>query len=270
MHADGEPRHFESTSIRVSLRGERYSLATIRDVTGRKKAEALLKRLLDRQRQTVDLVSHEARNPLAAIKGYIDLLQTGSLGPVAEGQRDVLARIADNTDRLTRLLVTFLELERIEARAQNPVRERFPLATLVDTVLQDYRPRIAEKGLGLVVDVANDLVGQGDPGELREALDIVVSNAYHFSSTGTITVRARHRNGAIRVEISDEGRGIPEDQLPRIFDRFYQVASPDEESGHGVGLGLALAKAILESHGGEILVTSKVKQGSTFTLVLPT
>jgi PAS domain S-box-containing protein len=269
IHADGTPRHFESTTSRIRFGDGHYTLATIRDVTGRKQAEALLKRLVDRQRQAVDLVSHEARNPLAAIKGYVELLQAGTLGPVADRQHEVLARVEDNVDRLTRLLATFLELERIEARAQKVFRERFPVAELVDTVVKDYRPQIADKGLELVVDVPQTLAARGDPGELREALDIVVSNAYRFSSEGKITVRARAEDLVTLLEVQDQGPGIPPEQMPHIFDRFYQGSPPGNASERGIGLGLALAKAIVEAHGGEIRVDSEVGKGSTFSIALP-
>ncbi|UCF10184.1 MAG: PAS domain S-box protein [Candidatus Bipolaricaulota bacterium] len=269
LRADGEPRHFEATTITLSLGEHHDALATVRDVTGRKHAEALLKRLLDRQRQAVDLVSHEARNPLTAIKGYVELLQAGTLGAVADRQNEVLARIAENADRLTKLLAAFLELERIEARTQKAVRERLSVAELVDTVVGDYRLQIAEKGLELVVDVPEALVAHGDPEELREALDIIVSNAYRFTSTGRITVRARREDPALLLDVIDEGRGIPESEIPEIFGRFHQGQPPPDDSGRGMGLGLALAKAIVENHGGEIRVASEVDKGSTFRIVLP-
>jgi len=265
---DGDIRICEATATRVRLGGEAHTVATFRDVSGRKKAESRLKRLLDMQRRAVNMVSHEARNPLAAIKGYVELLRAETFGVCTAKQHETLQRIEENANRISSLVESFLEFDKIQARTHRENLRRFPLATLVHTVREAYAAPARDKGLELVVEAPRELTAFGDPEQLREVIDILVSNAVKYSTKGRIVVRATRRKERTVVDVIDQGVGISEDRIGRVFDRHQRDGASGDARG-GMGMGLSMAKAIVEDHGGEIHVTSRPSKGTTFTVVLP-
>jgi len=268
-HQSGGIRSVEASSTSLRIGGEERTLATFRDVTGRRRAESLLKRLLAGQRRAVDLVSHEARNPLTAIGGYIKLLQDSTYGALTQQQLEVLDKIQRNTDRLATLVTRFMEPGRIRARTLEERKTRVPLAPLLSMVVEGCHALASEKGLDIVQETPADLYLHGDPDELREVFSILTFNAVKYSSHGRIILRALPSEGSVLIHVRDEGCGIAEEDLERIFEYAYRSAGNADAASGGTGRGLSMAKEIIEDHGGEILVTSREGVGSTFTVRLP-
>ena len=268
-HHSGSIRSFEASSTSLLIGEQKRMLVTFRDVTGRRRAESLLKRLLAGQRRAVDVVSHEARNPLTAIGGYVKLLQNGAYGALTQQQLEVLDKIQRNTDRLATLVTQFMEPGRIRARTLEERKTRVPLAPLLSLVMEESHALASEKDLDIVQETPADLYLHGDPDELREVFSILTFNAVKYSSRGRIILRALPSEGSVLIHVHDEGCGIPEEDLERVFEYAYRSAGSADNAPGGTGRGLSMAKEIIEDHGGEILVTSQVGVGSTFTVRLP-
>lgn len=223
---------------------------------------------LDRVRaEFLATVSHDLRSPLATIRGYVDLLE--KVGPVTDQQREFLEKIRRSIVHLTALVSDLVELGRIEAGVELEM-EPFHLESIIDAVVDGYRQIAAEKGLTLKWELTPLPLIRGNPHRLRRVMENLLSNAVKYNREGGwIDVSAECQEGYIVVRVADSGIGIPPEDLPHIFDRFYRVQRPETEDIEGTGLGLSIVKSIVEKHGGRVWVESRPGEGTTFTLLLP-
>lgn len=210
--------------------------------------------------------SHELRGPLAAMAANAEM---GLLdcAPADEAQRRRFEAIASATDQLQRLVDDLLLLARQEQGGLEPV-ERLDLSDVIVQQLTLYRDAFALRQQPLQSDLQSDLVVQGQAGQLHQLVRNLLDNASKYSPRGgRIRVRAMRRGRLACLEVSDEGPGIAQQHLPRVFDRLWR-ASPDRSDG-GSGMGLAIAARICRAHGGHIRVASASGQGSQFVVELP-
>jgi signal transduction histidine kinase len=217
----------------------------------------------------VQNISHELRMPLTFVKGYVELLLAGDAGPLTDAQKEHLEIVIEKTNAVTRLVsdIMFLQqADKVEIRKQ-PVA----VAKLAQRATRGCAATAEKAGLTLVEKVADDLPSvAGDEGRLLQVFDNLLGNAIKFSPDGgQITVAVEDAGSAVQVSIADQGIGIPEDQLDRVFDRFYQVDGSARRRFAGIGLGLAIARRIVEAHGGRIWAESGVGRGSTFYFTIP-
>ena len=227
-----------------------------------------------RRREFVAHVSHDLRTPIAAIGGYLEAL-IDRFERIGAGERQQFLRSAlKQTERLGALVDQLFELARLEAREFRPEMELFSPAELVQDVAAKFRVAAEAKGLALETRLDPDLPPvRADIGLLERALDNLIGNAIRYTHPGgTVAVEARQAEGGIGLAVADSGPGIPREDLPRVFDRFYRVERPklDAEEGpvDGTGLGLAIAKRIVELHDGRISVDSSPDKGTTFSVTL--
>ncbi len=230
------------------------------DITERKEAQRLRK-------EVVQMVSHDLRSPLTAIRGVFEMINEGMIGKLNDKGRELLAR-ADSSAHLMLVLVNdLLDIERIESGTLQLNKQDIKLSDVFDRVVQTTATTAQRRGIKFQ-SVHNDLIVHADPDRLVQVLINLVSNAVKFSpADGKITLAASRLNQAVEITVADEGRGIPPDMLAHIFDRFKQVESSDAKKG--TGLGLAICKALVELHGGEIRAESEVGRGSWFSFRLP-
>jgi GAF domain-containing protein len=227
-------------------------------------------RQLDKMKsELIQNISHELRTPLTFIKGYIELLQDGEMGALRNEQEEAIGIVAGKADVLSKLvddIVSMLQVGREEIETM-PVL----LGEIGHVAVQAAQVSATEAGLTLIEEIPDDLpVVLGDKRRLGQVFDNLLQNAIKFSEPGgTITVRLRNEKTEIRAEVKDTGIGIPANQLPRIFDRFYQVDGTSTRRFGGTGLGLAIVKEIVEAHGGQVDVRSKVGRGSVFFFTIP-
>lgn len=216
-------------------------------------------------------VSHEFRTPLASIIMSLDILREGLLGELNEQQKDLLLSSKDDCRRLSKLITELLELSRMEANARHRTVARIDLGALVDVVLKPHRLPAREKGVELVENIAADLpVIWADPEEMRWLFNNLISNAIrHTDAGGSVAVNAETDEKNLLISVEDTGHGIPLDSLNKIFEKFHQVGSPAISTPGSVGLGLAIAKDVVESYGGRISVISEIHKGSCFTVKIP-
>jgi GAF domain-containing protein len=243
--------------------------------SSKKRAEELAKaydelQALDRlQREFVQNVSHELRTPLTFIKGYVELMLEEAMGGLSEPQRNGLQIVVQRTDAMTHLINNLLSLQQVEMESLRLTR--VSLAEVAKMALESAEAAATKAGIVLRAEIPEALPPvSADRSCLEQVFDNLLGNAIKFSPDGgEITVCIREEGEYLRVAISDTGIGIPDGQLEKIFERFYQVnGSPTRRFG-GTGLGLALVKKTIEAHGGKVWAESQEGQGSTFYFTLP-
>ena len=217
----------------------------------------------------VALVSHEMRTPLTAIQGMSELLAQYDMDPAR--RREMYQAIHEEARRLTRMTTDYLDIARLESGATALRRSPTRVEALVDRTLLLLDPLAAERGIRLSRRVEEDVPALvADADLLARALGNLVSNAIKYSPRGTeVAVRVRREGAAVAIEVEDQGYGIPESDVGRVFDKFYRIPRVQDVGTPGTGLGLALVREIAELHGGSVTVRSVVNAGSTFTLRIP-
>jgi len=247
-------------------------LRVAEDISEKKRFERRLKELDRLKSDFVSNVSHELRTPLTAIKGSVDNMLDGIIGPLDEKQLRYLVRIKSNADRLGRLINDLLDLSRIEAGKIDLRPTYLPVASLAREVADTLRAVAAEKLISLEVVGPGDVVqAWADRDKVTQVLINLISNAVKFTPPHGKVIVAVERNGQewVQASVSDSGPGIPADEAAKIFDKFYQVDQANKQKTKGSGLGLAISKALVEMHGGRIWVESEAGHGSTFSFTLP-
>ncbi len=229
---------------------------------------ASLQRLERARRDLVADVAHELRTPLAGLAGYLEGLLDGVLEPTPE----LLGRMRREVRRLERLVEDLQELSRVEAGRVELRRRATAVDELLEVVLARLRPQFLDKGVHLSVEVPADLPRVlADPDRVAQVLTNLLGNALQYTpSGGQVTVRAWAVDGEVAVSVTDTGIGIPAEHLPHIFERFYRVDRSRARAGGGTGIGLTIARGLVELHGGRIWASSPGPgRGSTFTFTLP-
>jgi signal transduction histidine kinase len=216
-------------------------------------------------------VSHELRTPLAAVKGYVDNLLDGVAGPLADRPHHYLRRVRDNTDRLGRMVSDLLDLTRIEAGKIELIPRALPVADAIADAVDGLRHLADERRVRLGMDVAVCPPVWADPDRLHQVLTNLLANAIKFTPPGgEVTATAGDgAGGLVRLAVEDTGPGIPAAERERIFDKFYQVGRVESERPPGTGLGLTIARHLVELHGGRIWVEDARHAGAAFVLLLP-
>ena len=254
------------TALLLGANGEVSGVvATFNDITELRSVERM-------KSEFVSTVSHELRTPLTSIKGFIRTLLDDIEGYYDRETQMEFYRIIDTEcDRLVRLINDLLNLSRIESgRALDLVLARVDLGELISRVVDSQRSYTDRHQFDIIVP--QDLKHiNADRDKLDQVLTNLLSNAIKYSPDGgKITVHAREiDDNKISVSISDQGIGIPEEQISRLFTRFHRVDSRDSRKQYGTGIGLYLVKHLVEAHQGEVAVTSRQGEGSTFTFILP-
>jgi PAS domain S-box-containing protein len=237
--------------------------------------------------QFVSLISHELRTPLTSILGYLELVLEDEDQPLTDEQRSYLTTVERNADRLLRLVGDLLFTAQVDAGRFTLEPEDVDLATVVRSAEESVRVTAAAAGVEIVVDVPeHGLVVPGDAVRLGQACDNLVSNAVKFTPgggtvtlslrtawqtpDGTVTAEPRPDAAPVaRLAVSDTGIGIPSTEQGKLFTRFFRASTAQRHAVPGVGLGLAITKAITTAHGGMLHLVSAEGAGTTFTLTLP-
>jgi signal transduction histidine kinase len=253
-------------NARLTLR-QRHFAAELED-----KVDAATRRLRDIDRaksEFISVVSHELRTPITALEGFSELLLSRSVPP--ERAQRFLGHIHTESRRLGRIVTELLDLSRLEVGVA-PVLRREPLDLAVHVQRQvelfagvhaSHRFRWTPEGPLPAV--------RADPDAIDRVLQNLLSNAVKYSPRGgAVSVEARVvEGGSVEIAVADEGIGIPAEALPRVFDKYVRIPSPETTTVRGLGLGLSLVQSLIEAHGGRIEVSSEVGKGSCFRLVLP-
>ncbi len=237
-------------------------IANVRDITNFRQAQEM-------QNVFISGISHELKTPVAIIKGYAATLRREDVEWQQEFILNAASVIEDEADRLADLIQNLLTASKLQVQREIQIeRDDVWLNQLAAQVVERYQNQTSTHTIRLSFPPGFPVI-QGDFVRLRQVLDNLISNAIKYSADGTITVTGSYNDSAVTVAVSDEGEGISDRDRERVFERFYRVDGKLSRRTQGTGLGLYLAKAIIEAHGGHIGVTSALGEGSTFTFTLP-
>ncbi len=254
--------HIHVTPIRKRGGIEGY-VALIRDVTDEEK-------LTRARREFVANVSHELRTPLTTIKSYIEALQDGQDEAIV---KKFLGVIENETDRMVRLTRALLQLSGLETLDAKQLDESILVSNLLQGAATRFRMQAESRGIRF--SVADDVIDvnarvNGDKDMLDRVLDNIIGNAVHYTGEGgSITIRPEIVGQSVRISVVDTGIGIPKEDLPHVHERFYRVDKARSRRRGGSGLGLALAKEIIDMHNGNLTIDSSLGQGTSVTITLP-
>lgn len=255
----------------VTIEDKKYAVVCLNDITIKKLAEEKLAQTMEMKSQFISTVSHELRTPLAAIKEGLDIVLEGIAGKVKKKQKKFLELAKRNVDRLSMLINDVLDFQKLETG-----RTKFDFSPhkVAETVREAYETMklfAQTNKIDLIIKLADDL-GEAifDHNCIIQVLTNLLSNAIKFTPQGgKVNLEVIRQHKEIIITVSDTGMGIPKEDLPKIFERFYRVKRPGKEI-QGTGLGLSIVAQIINHHNGRILVESELNKGTTFTVYLPT
>lgn len=218
----------------------------------------------------ISTVSHELRTPLTSMLASVSLIRQGFAGAISDQQNDLLSIVHRNAERLKAIINDLLDLSRLESGRTQLSFEKVNLDQMVRDCLSEIESLAAEKKIRIQASLQFGGVIELDPMKIQQVLINLVGNALKFTPEGgEVTVETRKSKESARIRVKDTGIGIPEDQLEKVFRRFYQVEDTLTRSKQGTGLGLPICKRIVELHGGKIRAESVMGQGSCFEFTLP-
>jgi len=283
--SDGSTFPVEVSSIGADIGGEHLLLSVIRDITERRQAEQERAELLEREhaarsaaeaavrvRDTfLSTAAHELKTPLTVLLGNVQLLQRRLDSATALAERDerLLHIIGEQAARMNRLIAVMLDISRLQTGQLTITRAPLDIGALVRRVVDDVRPTLVQHTLTCSLPDTLLMI-EGDELRLEQVLQNLLSNAIKYSPAGgPITVQVERQGGGVSVAVADQGIGIPQANLPNLFQRFYRADNVDPQQISGMGIGLYVVRAIVELHGGQVNVVSPEGGGSNFTIYLP-
>jgi PAS domain S-box-containing protein len=282
---DGSTFPVEVSLSGAAIGGEHLLLSIIRDITERRQAELERIELLEREhaaraaaeaavriRDTfLSTAAHELKTPLTVLLGNIQLLQRRQHQAATLAERDgrLLGVVGEQAARLNRLITVMLDISRLQTGQLTILRTPLDIGALVRRVADDVRPTLQQHTLTCKLP-DTPLMIAGDELRLEQVLQNLLSNAMKYSPRGgPITVQIEQQGEAVCIAVADQGIGIPQENLPKLFERFYRADNVDPQQISGMGIGLYVVRAIIELHGGRVGVVSPEEGGSIFTVYLP-
>jgi two-component system phosphate regulon sensor histidine kinase PhoR len=215
-------------------------------------------------------VAHEIRSPLSTVLSQIKILTDGLAGEIGTKQADILGKISRKVEGLVELTNELLDLSRIEAGLIVQDKQQVQIMHILDSLVGFMQARAKEKNISLTLKKADLPPINADGKSMEEVFSNLITNAINYTPEGgKITIAEKVSGDFLQIRISDTGYGIPPDELPRIFERFYRVKNEKTRNIVGTGLGLPIVKSIVEAHNGTIRAESKEGVGSTFSVRLP-
>jgi PAS domain S-box-containing protein len=246
------------------------SIGVITDISERKRAEQELKEAMETKSQFVSTVSHELRTPLASMKEAILIVLEEIAGKINKDQKNFLDIAQRNIDRLTRLINEVLDFQKLSANKMKFNMQENDIREVVKEAYHTMTLYAEKKRVKLSIKLDDDLPkAKFDSDKIMQVLTNLISNSIKFTpENGQVSISVQHKGEDLVMRVNDTGIGIPKENLPKLFNPFYQVHQPGQQV-KGTGLGLAIVSKIVTAHGGRIEVESEENQGATFTVFLP-
>jgi two-component system, OmpR family, phosphate regulon sensor histidine kinase PhoR len=261
FESDYFKRYIQAIAVPVNGDKPRGVLLLFQDLTE-------LRNLQTMRRELIGNISHDFRTPLAGIKAMVETLRDGAIDD-ANVSSDFLSRIEGEVDRLTQMVTELTELSRIETGGSELKLEAVGINIPIEEAVNQLKPQAERKNISISIEGKGEIPEVFlDNERLRQVLVNLLHNAVKFTGeNGLIVINYRIENDMVRVDIIDNGIGIAEKDLPHVFERFYMADR--SRTGGGTGMGLAIAKHVIEAHQGKITAQSTEGKGSTFSIFLP-
>ena len=251
----------------------RSALTLKQEMESRKRAYAELEQESQAKTQILTTVTHELRTPLTIITGYVDrlLMRQEKVGPLNERQQKYLEYVQESSSNLMALIDILLDVSRLEAGSLGLTITEIEVKPEIEQVIRSIQTQFPEKQIRVPLEIPTDLGAlQADRLRFSQIVANLVSNAYKYSRSGsTMTIIARENNGLIQIDVSDTGMGISQDDQSRLFTKFFRADNSNTRKETGTGLGLYIAKLLVEAQEGQMWVESELGKGSTFSFTLP-
>lgn len=262
IHPEERDIMVESALVRQASEGGIFAVFVFHDITELKKVERVRK-------DFVANVSHELKTPLTSIKGFVEALQDGAIKDPEQSVR-FLSIISQHTDRMNKIISDLLQLSQIESKEFELKIEPFSFKESIDEVIHSLKRSADEKSQDIHVDLHSEDQGVlGDKYRINQALTNLLDNAIKYTpEKGTIKIQTQDKGDSVEIAVQDNGIGIPQKDLSRIFERFYAIDKTRSRELGGTGLGLSIVRHIVQAHGGEVKVESEMGKGSRFSFTL--
>ncbi|MCJ7571027.1 MAG: PAS domain S-box protein [Candidatus Thermoplasmatota archaeon] len=269
VHTNGQKVPIEVNIASFKKDGEFAGMVlTIRDITERRKIEDELKKSDKLKTEFMNIAAHELKSPVTPIKGYLDLIISDK--DTNEKIKNWAKISLRNSERLLKLVNDILDVSRLDTDTMRFDMEKISVVDILDEVAEDMKPAVEGKVLKLITDIPRDLPDiTGDKCRLAQVLKNLLVNALKFTDNGSISIIAKQKKDHILISVTDSGIGISNDELKKIFNKFYQVYTGDNRKNEGTGLGLFICRNIIQKHNGKIWAESQVGKGSTFYIEIP-
>jgi two-component system sensor histidine kinase/response regulator len=258
------PKPFSPEELRIIMRRGLERKKLIRETKKLRKEKKLM------EENFITMVSHQLRSPLVAIVQYFEIILAGMAGEVEERQREMILKARERSEGLLDLINDWLSIARMNGGQIIDNLKPTSLKGILSEIVDFLQPVAKEKDVSLKVDTpSGDDVILGDSESLEQVFINLISNAIEYNKPdGEVIVSIVDRWDSVQVDVKDTGIGIDSDHLPRIFDQFYQIDRSKRKGDKGSGLGLTIAKKVVEAHGGSIDVSSELGKGSVFSVHL--
>jgi PAS domain S-box-containing protein len=242
-------------------------VCTIRDITEHRKIEDEFKKSEKLKTEFMNIAAHELKSPVTPIKGYLELIISDKN---ANEQTKNWAKISlRNTERLLKLINDILDVSRLDTDTMRFEMEKLDIVEFLDEIVEDMRAPIENKNLKFIAEIPRDLPNiLGDKNRLSQVLKNLIVNSIKFTDNGSINIKAEKKEKYLTINVTDTGIGISQDEIKKLFNKFYQAYTGNDRKNEGTGLGLFICKEIIKKHNGEIGVESKLSEGSTFYIKL--
>ena len=218
----------------------------------------------------LSMVSHELRTPMTTIREGVSQVLEGILGPTTEDQQEFLGIVQVDIERLSRMINDLLDISKIEAGKLEIHKEHVNMIRIAKQVAKIFSPQADAKGLQIKTDFSGPIIeAYVDPDTILQVWYNLVSNALKFTKQGYVELSVKEQGPLVICTVKDTGVGIKTEDIPKIFNKFYQATRNWGPGEKGTGLGLPIAKTIVESHGGTLSAESVLEQGSIFTFEIP-
>jgi signal transduction histidine kinase len=273
LRKSGEEFPAEASIQRMVIEGKQIYAAVLRDVSARYRAEEALHQAIRARDDMMGIVSHDLRNPASAVK-----MLARSILAEARERNDIPSDVVERVEvvqqaaaQIDALIQDLLDMTRLEAGRLTVALRAVAPVPLVEAALYAMRALAESTGVALAATYDDELpTVYADPERVTQLLSNLVGNALKFTPAGgQVEVRAQPYGEGVLVSVVDNGEGIPADELPHVFDRFFQVSNTRMGGRHGAGLGLPISRGIVEAHGGTIWIESAPRRGTTVRFTLP-
>jgi signal transduction histidine kinase len=258
--------------VEIDWEGEISYLASLHNITERKEAEEKIKKAMEIKSEFISMASHELRTPLTAIKEGVRLVIQEQTGKLNDEQKEFLGIVKRNVERLARLINDILDFQKLESGKMDVDMQKNDVNEIVKEIKETMTPLSSEKGLNLIIELDDSIpIIKFDKDKITQVLTNIVNNAIKFTEQGSVTISTTKgdNDNIIQVSVSDTGPGIKNEDLPKLFHEFEQLAGGNERKTGGSGLGLAISRKIIKKHNATIWAESEPGKGTTFHFVLP-